>query len=84
MEYIKLSNGKEVEVYKGCILEDKHNVFIICKEDSHYRVLNMDNGQLDENEYLCIKDMGLDYYFDRIVYSGVVEPYPYKYIDINE
>lgn len=83
MEYIKLSNGKEVEVYEGCILEDKHNTFIICKENSHYRVLNMDNGELDESEYLWIKDMNLDYYFDRIVYSGVVEPTNNEYIDVD-
>ena len=81
---MKLINGKEVDLYSGCILETEEYVFILCKDDGYYRLLDMENGELMKKKYLSIKDMNLDYMFRRIVYDGVVTPYDGEYIDVDE
>ena len=67
---MELINGKEVELHCGCILETEERVFILCKDDGYYRLLDIENGKLNKHKYLSIKDMDLDYKFRRIVYIG--------------
>lgn len=81
---MRLSNGKEVKVHSGCILETNERVYILCKDDGYYRLLDMENGKLNKNRYLNIKDMNLDYKFRRIVYDGMVVPDDGEYFDVDE
>lgn len=82
---MKLSNGKEVKLYSGCILETEHRLYILCHDNGHYRLLDMENGKLDKNRYSNIKliENVLDSKFRRIVYDGVVEPEQGQFIDVD-
>lgn len=82
---MKLSNGREVELKKGCILETEDTLYILCEDNGEYRLLNMEHGVLDNEKYSAIEEIEkiLDYKFRRIVYDGVVTPEENEFIDVE-
>lgn len=82
---MKLSNGREVELKIGCILETEDTLYILCEDDGEYRLLNMEHGVLDNEKYSTIEEIEkiLDYKFRRIVYDGVVTPEENEFIDVD-
>lgn len=82
---MKLSNGREVGLIIGCILETEDTLYILCEDDGEYRLLNMEHGILCNDKYSTIKEIEktLDYRFRRIVYDGVVTPEENEFIDVE-
>ena len=82
---MKLSNGREVELRRGCILETEDTLYILCEDSGKYRLLNMEHGILCNERYSTIKEVEeiLDYKFRRIVYDGVVTPEENEFIDVE-
>lgn len=82
---MKLTNGRDVKLIQGCILETDENVYILCKDNDSFRLLDMDNGQLCSTKYNSIEELDnfLDYKFRRIVYDGVVTPDEGEFVDVD-
>jgi hypothetical protein len=82
---MKLSNGREVGLIIGCILETEDRLHILCEDDGCYRLLDMECGILCNERYSTIKEIEktLDYKFRRIVYDGVVTPEENEFIDVE-
>lgn len=82
---MKLINGREVKLEQDCILEDEDNVYILCKDNDSFRILDMYDGNLCDEKYSTIDELEkfLDYKFRRIVYDGVVKPDEGAFVDVK-